>query len=498
MKSLRTMGFLSGVIAAAVLASCQATAPKQDRSISNGAPEQKTSATAVKTSSVAKPPKPEDLKKMSPAEQLRAFNEREFNRRYNTVTDTHGCKAQIANLYRNAVSTWRFMHNCQGGVAQGDGWAVAGDAQGYPLAAEHLRITHGLEDGRRDKNRPNNWEPRYEEDRDRNILEALAGPDALAPDSLGAALLTALLEADARGSARAKASLAYLADNGAPQTLDRIKLFVTQWQGDKPDAHPLQQRLAQRSQPNAAQCDTAALETFMSDYLSVHRHMVLKGEQKYDQLALYAQEQLMKEARKDAMQRDLKEAQASQSAEKIRPWLRSAKNAPPPPMLECGFNTRYIKRYKSLGGTSETYESFDKNGAISGRLKLPVSGDWLGGANLAVRSVRVSHPTHVWVQQAREKTGVDLQPDYFASRGTRQFSYPVESSTGWVVIEPITPAQMRNIVGIAEAAQGRLGVKTWGLPTPFLETQQVERVLIFNPDKPDQQVNLPGASMKPY
>lgn len=235
----------------------------------------------------------------------------------------------------------------------------------------------------------------------------------------------------------------------------------------------------------------------MSDYLRVHRHMVLKGGLQYDQLATNVQEQLMKEAGKDAMQRDLREAQVRQSADKIRPWLRSAQNTAAPPTLECSFNTRYIKTYETwVSKSNETYESFNKNGALSGRLKLPVDGNLLGGANLGVVPVRVVSPRHLWVQQARERTGVEVQVSHFT--GEPAFIYPSASSTGWVKIEPVTPAQMREIAALATSAQGRLGVKTWGPPTPFLKTQQVERVVIFNPDKPEQQVNLPGADMVPY
>ena len=479
MKTIRQHCFHAVLLAALSLAACK-TVPPAQLSVQEGEPgATQTAATVPETKQAAK---------KTPPERPRSSRAPQYK-----YTDVQGCSGQFQ--YRQSdLNRFRFTHNCSNGQANGDGFAVWMDKDGFPTTIKQHHFVNGLESSTTDKKNLEKtmWKAGHAENFVRtsveeSILLALKQPAARQPGAFGEVLLHALGDAQAQGSKEANRVLLWLADNADAPLLAQLKPYL-------PAGSATAQRIEQRSVANKATCNTEALEAYSSDYLRIVNYKVKTGNP-YDSLAQALEIRLSREAERDQMQTDLRLAEMKTGIAKVRAWLRGAKHAAgTPPKLECRFVTVWSDKYPG-GFTTGGINTYGYN-----KLSLGVSRDVLG--NQGVVPVVVAPPTHLWAQLVREKSGFQPEARDFAVE--ESFKYPSYCANGCrettqhrIAFSPITPEQAREIRSIAMAAGGqRLGVKTMGPPDSELKFQIVEQVTFFNPDNPAQHLTLKGVSGK--
>lgn len=409
----------------------------------------------------------------------------------NTYTDIRGCSGQF-QFRQTDLNRFRFTHDCPNGQANGDGFSVWMEKDGFPTTIKRHRFINGQEASTTDKKNLEKtmWKAGHAENFVRttveeSILLALKQPSVRQPGAFGEVLLQTLGDAQAQGSKEASRVLAWLADNADAALLAQLKPYLS-------NGSETTQRIEQRSVANKATCNTEALAEYSKDYLRIVNYKV-KNNQAYDSLAQSLEIRLSNEAQRDQMQTDLRLAEMKTGVAKVRTWLRGAKHANgTPPTLVCSFVTVWTDKYSGFVGSMNSY-GYNK-------LSLGVSRDVLG--NQAVVPVVVAPPTHIWAQQVQERSGLQTEAKDFAVEDS--FKYPSYCGSGCrettqhrIAFSPILPEHARAIREIAMAAKGqRLGVKTMGPPDPNLKFQIVQEVTFFNPDNPTQQLTLKGVSGK--
>ena len=410
------------------------------------------------------------------------------------IADTKGCAGTARSVRQEAGYTYRFLHDCPDGAPEGRGLLFVINDQGVPDTAHELTYRKGVDIT--NNIHAHRWNFLAFGTDYFNEPARFFGPkgELLQRDAVGGGLVMLLIQASHQGSAAATQALLKLIDNSNDGQLSRLEALVGELPEINDEARQIwQKRVARALAPNdnKATCQTEAIENFVSDFLRVVNHVATTGGQ-YDWLHYSMRKRIEYEAYEgDALTRDLRQAEAKGKLDKLRAFLRSAQQVKGrAPSFECGFAT--VWRDKLRG------DAYDGK-----RLSFAIGPDYLGRKQ-GLQPVRLAPPIPGWTGQVSDKSGLTPRPEEF---GYKVFSYPFDPVCRFpngclpiqtVEVEPVSPEQARSIRAISQAAGGgRLGIKTIG---PFMDgdvtEQKIDRLVVYNPDNPTQQIVLNRVQMK--
>lgn len=411
------------------------------------------------------------------------------------ITDVNGCAGTARSVRQEAGYTYRFLHDCTSGAPEGSGLLFVINDQGVPDVAHQLTYRKGIDITNNSHAR--RWDfLAFGSDYFNEPARFFGAQGQLLQSySVGGGLVMLLIQASHQGSAAATKALLKLIDNSNDGQLSQLEMLLGELPEINDEARQTwKKRVARALAPNdnQATCQAAVIEDFVSDYLRVVKHVATTGGQ-YDWLLQHRMwARVEREANDgDTLTRDLRQAEAKEKVARVRAFLRSSQHVKgKAPTFECGFFTVWRDKLRS--------DAFDGK-----RLSFPVGPDYLGRKQ-GLQAVRLEPPLQAWIEQVVDQSGLAPRPDEF---GYMVFSYPFDPVCRFpngclpiqmVEFEPVTPEQARSIRALSQSASGgRLGIKTIG---SFMDggvtEQKVDRLVVYNPDNPAQQVVLNRVQMK--